>query len=581
MAAIAGALGGLATAGYGTNAHMSLVARVVLLIALALLPGFTAQIYTEYRLRQAREQEALDTAQRLATQAGATYGRLVDGARQLLSTLALLPAIQTADQPQCNTLLADLQQQFPDFDRLGVLDDLGRPRCFSGAMDDRSDASLPFFRRAVANGSFSLGLHPTPGGVPDILQFGYPVYNAEQSFVGVVFAEIDLRHLAGYLHNGQNLPPQSALGVMDTSGTVLMRVPDDPSFVGTRIGAEDIGRMNAVPVGTLTARGVDGRMRIFGYVPLQLSPGERLILGVGLDRAAAFEEYRHASRAALLLIGISALVALVVAWALARWFLLAPIRRLVGASERWGRGDYAYRLPLREQRTELGRLGHSLNHMAGACQDLLRRKELLFKEINHRIFNSLQVLSSAISLQRTRLTTTEARDNSERIRQRVVSTGLILRRIYGADQLEEVQLAPFLTDLSGDLTRVLMPAHLHDRLKVSTVEAVVPIDWIVPLSSIVVELVLTIARRLRADSDKRLVQLALEANPDMTLRLVISGAGEFTEAIVADDGSLRSEIVRLLLDQLGGTLETQRGADWIRFTMHLPRPPRAQPRPDL
>lgn len=559
---------------------MSLVARVVLLIALALLPGFTVQIYTEYRLRQAREQEVLDAALRLATQAGATYSRLVDGARQLLATLALLPAIQPGHESECNRLLADLQQQFPDFVRIGVVDDIGRFRCGSDVRETRSDASLSYFRRAAANNEFAIGLRPAPNGVADMLQFGYPIYVA-QNFTGIVFAEISMRALANYLHNGQHLPTGAALEVTDTAGTVLMRLPDDPNFVGAKLASTDLTRMNAVPVGTQSTRGVDGRMRIFGYVPLQLSPAERLILSVGVDRASAFAEYRKASRSALLLIAIGAVLALIVAWALGWWFLLVPIRRLMSAAARWGSGDYTYRLQLRDQRSELGRLGFSLNHMAGTCQDLLRRKDLLFKEINHRVFNSLQVLSSAISLQRTRLASTEARDNSDRIRQRVVSTGLILRRIYAADQLEEVQLARFLNELCGDLTRVLLPPHMKDRLKITATDAVVPIDWIVPLSSIVVELILSIASRLRADSDRRLIGLRLETNPDMTLRLIFSGTGEFTEEIHAEDGSLRAEIVRLLLDQLGGSLESQRGADWVQFTMHLPRPPRAQKRPDL
>jgi two-component sensor histidine kinase len=274
-------------------------------------------------------------------------------------------------------------------------------------------------------------------------------------------------------------------------------------------------------------------------------------------------------------------VALLVAGAAARWFLLRPMRQLLAAAERWSGGEYTYRVTLRESRSELARLGLSLNTMAGTCQDLLRRKDLLFKEINHRIFNSLQVLSSAISLQRGRLATAEAREHSDRVRQRVMSTGLILRRIYAADQLEEVQFDRFLRDLCNDVARVLVPPHMKDRLRISAADTVVPIDWIVPLSSVVVELVLTMARRLRSDSDRRLIDVNLEVNADMTLRLAVTGTGDFAEEVHAEDGSLRSEIVRLLMDQLGGTLETQRGADWVRFILHLPRPPRPVSRPDL
>jgi two-component sensor histidine kinase len=558
---------------------MTLVARVVLLIALALLPGLSVQLYTEYRLREAREQEVLDTALRLATQAAATYGRLADGARQLLATLALVPAVQSGDEATCNKLLADLHQQFPDFERLGVVDLTGRRRCGSDAAA-RDDANLPYFRRAVATRDFASALRPVPGGIADTLQFGSPVY-AAGNFAGLVFVEMSLRRLANYLRHSQPLPPGAALALIDQHANVLLRLPDDPAFVGTKVAAGDVARMNARPVGAMSGRGVDGRARIFGHIPLQLAGDERILLSVGLDREAAFAEYRDASRSALLLIAISSILALLVAGAAARWFLLVPIRQLLAAAERWGSGEYTYRVTLRGGRSELGRLGLSLNTMAGTCQDLLRRKDLLFKEINHRIFNSLQVLSSAISLQRNRLATTEAREHSDRVRQRVMSTGLILRRIYAADQLDEVQFDSFLRDLCNDVARVLVPPHMKDRLRITAVDTVVPIDWIVPLSSVVVELVLTMARRLRSDSDRRLIDLNLEVNADMTLRLAVSGTGDFAEEVHAEDGSLRSEIVRLLMDQLGGTLETQRGPDWVRFILHLPRPPRPVSRPDL
>jgi two-component sensor histidine kinase len=558
---------------------MSFVARVVLLIALALLPGLSVQLYTEYRLRETREQEVLDTALRLGTQAGATFGRLADGARLLLATLALVPAVQGSDEATCNQLLADLHQQFPDYDRIGVVDTTGRRRCASDTAA-RDDANLPYFRRAVATRDFASALRAVPGGVADTLQFGYPLYTAGE-FSGLVFAEMSLRRLANLLRHSQPLPPGATLQLIDQTGTTLLRLPDDPAFVGTRIAAGDLARMSARPVGAFSGRGADGRERIFGHVPMQLVGDERVLLSVGLDYEAAFAEYRNASRSALLLIAIGSCVALIIAGAAARWFLVRPIRRLMAAAERWGHGDYTYRLALQESRSELGRLGFSLNQMAGTCQDLLRRKDLLFKEINHRIFNSLQVLSSAISLQRGRLATQEAREHSDRIRQRVMSTGLILRRIYAADQMEEVQFDRFLHHLSNDLARVLVPPHMKDRLRIAAVSTVVPIDWIVPLASVVVELVLSIARRLRADSDRRLIDVSLEANTDMSLRLAVSGSGDFAEEVHAEDGSLRSEIVRLLMDQLGGTLETQRGADWIRFTLHLPRPPRPASRPDL
>jgi PAS domain S-box-containing protein len=94
-------------------------------------------------------------------------------------------------------------------------------------------------------------------------------------------------------------------------------------------------------------------------------------VAVGLAEDWAFAGRREATVHALILLGLSALVACLAAWLGGRWFISRPIASLLTAAGRWRGGDLSARVGLAEGGSELGQLGAAFDSMAAELDDNL------------------------------------------------------------------------------------------------------------------------------------------------------------------------------------------------------------------
>jgi hypothetical protein len=76
---------------------VSLLSRLFVLVAVALLPAIAVQTYNEIELRRSRQVEVQDQALGLARLAAAEQQQMVQGIRQVLIALSELPAIKVKD----------------------------------------------------------------------------------------------------------------------------------------------------------------------------------------------------------------------------------------------------------------------------------------------------------------------------------------------------------------------------------------------------------------------------------------------------------------------------------------------------
>ena len=94
---------------------MALLSRLLVLVALALLPAITTQVYNEFDLRRTRQIEVQRQANNLADLAAAEQRQIVQGIHQALIALSELPAIKAKDAGECNVYLAKIKQRYPGF----------------------------------------------------------------------------------------------------------------------------------------------------------------------------------------------------------------------------------------------------------------------------------------------------------------------------------------------------------------------------------------------------------------------------------------------------------------------------------
>ena len=117
---------------------MTLTVRLLLLVALAVLPTLLVGAYNEYALRQSREVEIKAEGLRLADQSRRELQQIIEGVQRLAATLAQIPTIQeaaagTAAPQACADLLARLRREYPGQVEIGVANREGQARAMSSS----------------------------------------------------------------------------------------------------------------------------------------------------------------------------------------------------------------------------------------------------------------------------------------------------------------------------------------------------------------------------------------------------------------------------------------------------------------
>lgn len=342
---------------------MTLLSRLFLLVAVALLPAIAIQMYNEFDLRRARQVEVQNQALSLARLAAAEQQQIVEGIRQVLIAMSEVPSIKTRDSQACDAYLAAIQQRFPAFIRFLVSDLNGRSFCNTNS-DHRpiNIAARRYFANILKTGAFTVGEFST-GLATDrkIVQFALPFYGDDGRMGGVIVAGLGLDWLADYIAR-KGVPEGAALAITDRNGTYLARYPHNDRFVGTRMPGEKYRKMDER--GAVDILTVDGVERIEGYSALGADSGG-LVVSFGLDKARAFTEIQHRTQRGIFLIALSTSLVLVLTWLGARRFIHRPLGQLVDAANQWRLGEYARRVDIRDK-SEIAGVADAFNSMADA-----------------------------------------------------------------------------------------------------------------------------------------------------------------------------------------------------------------------
>jgi two-component sensor histidine kinase len=118
----------------------------------------------------------------------------------------------------------------------------------------------------------------------------------------------------------------------------------------------------------------------------------------------------------------------------------------------------------------------------------------LLKEVNHRVKNSLQIVSSILHLQVPHTQSTEAADALRSAAAWVLAIAAVHERLYTGVDASVVRLDIFLSDLCGEIGRAY--GRDPDGIKTDVQPVDVPTDMAIPLALIVNELVTHVVKHV-------------------------------------------------------------------------------------
>lgn len=216
---------------------------------------------------------------------------------------------------------------------------------------------------------------------------------------------------------------------------------------------------------------------------------------------------------------------------------------------------------------ELRRLNHQLRRALGEQDKLIAHKDLLMREVHHRVQNSLQIVNSMLYLQERDSGNDEVRAQFELARQRLTAVGLVHRRLWRSDKVGDVRLDTFMAELVEELTAIWDPSW-REAITQELAPITLSTDKGILLGLIVTEL-LTNAVKYAYGGTPGPILVEATRGDDGRMHLIVADRGSGVAA-AEPTHSFGSRLVQTLVQQLAGTLEHTDNQPGLRVVLSFP-----------
>lgn len=186
----------------------------------------------------------------------------------------------------------------------------------------------------------------------------------------------------------------------------------------------------------------------------------------------------------------------------------------------------------------------------------LDEKEILIREIHHRVKNNLQFISSLLGLQSEHVSDDKALGALQEGQDRVQSMALIHQNLYQEENLTGVEVKEYFVKLIRNLfdSYNIRQGAIDLKLDISPLN--LDVDTVIPIGLIVNELISNSLKYAFQSGNKGIISVSLkEANSQLILRVADNGNGIPDSAIDTLGDSFGYRLIHVLRDQLHATLE--------------------------
>ncbi len=190
----------------------------------------------------------------------------------------------------------------------------------------------------------------------------------------------------------------------------------------------------------------------------------------------------------------------------------------------------------------------------------LEEKEVLLKEVHHRVKNNLQVVSSLLYLQSEKLVDDSGRSMLRESQNRVKSMALVHERLYQSEDLARINFADYIRNLGAHLFHSYGLDPTKVKMNISVEDIHLSIETAIPCGLVINELVSNALKHAFPEEGEGEISLSLIRDEDNQLTLSISddGIGIPEEVDIKETDSMGLHLVNTLIRQLDATLTIDR-----------------------
>ncbi|PCJ27679.1 MAG: hypothetical protein COA97_03415 [Flavobacteriales bacterium] len=206
---------------------------------------------------------------------------------------------------------------------------------------------------------------------------------------------------------------------------------------------------------------------------------------------------------------------------------------------------------------------------SGICRDItgikkteeklknsIKEKEVLLKEVHHRVKNNLQVVSSILNLQSSYVKDKKTLNILRESQDRIKSMAFIHESLYQTSDFSKINFSEYIASLSKNLVHSYGVYDELVELDLSVGSVFLDLDLSIPCGLIINELVSNSLKHAFGNNKKGLIKIELfEKNENVILKVGDNGLGLSNEINYKETDSLGLQLVMTLVEQINGKID--------------------------
>ena len=566
-----------------SSKYPSIRGALLLAVCTAILPPSAIIVFSGIEHGRYLADHVHSQVERQALAFAAIQTRITASTRQLLQTLSALPAFKADDRPLMTEILKSVHQNNPEYINLAAVDARGIVTA-SSLLPPGTDLSFrPHVRRVLSERRFVAGDYFL-NRVDSAPSFAFmtPIFNDAGELSGGISATLVLTSF-DHLFDHLKLPEDSFLGLVDSKGTRLYFYPPRPTnLLGQPIKQSVWEKLRFGDESqTFVDSGSDGLKRLYGFRSLSLEAGGDPYIYVvyAVPSAALLAESWEALVRNILLMLAATILSLIFAAFLAQKLFGARFALIMAATTRLREGDLGARANLGNDSSDLGQIGVALDSMAESLElrdaekeevarslaASLTQKNILLKEIHHRVKNNLQMVLSLVRLQEdVPCDIVEFRKNIE---SRISAMAVAHEMLYEAGDVGVVDLGAYterLIELIASTWKVSVELSVqYDRIRCN-------LDTAIPFGLVLHELTINAFKHaFKVTGSGRFSVSVRNSAGEIVLEVADDGPGLPVDFSIVASPGLGLRLALALSLQLAGTFSWSTGCGQ-RFSLRFP-----------
>ncbi len=555
--------------------------RTALLVTtlVALLPALVIIVVTGIEYGRHREQILLDEVHRHVEAIAGVHAESTTSIKRMLETVATLPVIRAEDYDERRKVLQDLLDRDPTLINIAYTDRDGIVEVSSGLPPGIDLSDRRHVQGAIRTGTFAPGeyvlarLDGRPG-----FPYAFPILDDQGVAEGVLTAVVDLGAYVE-LFSRLDLEQGTLLVLTDHQGIQLLSssAGESPSS-GTPLNPET---WDAISVGedfgTVIATCADGVERYHVYRRIISANGDDpyLYIIVGYPVHLATGAARAILLRNVLFMTAVLVLAVVVAIGLGNYVFAHRVHQLAHTALRVSHGQFEARTGIPGGRSEVALLAAAIDGMADRLQtwnlerqreaerlsQTVTEKDVLLREVHHRVKNNMQLILSIVNLQRR--SGNDLVEFCGDLEARISAMVTVHETLYRSQEMGRIDARELLTRLAESETTVVSGSGISPRINIDVHPVALRLDKAIPLAMITGELITNSCKyAAKPDGTVEIVLRLEQRDGTVTLSVRDSGPGispSVSSGVATGPGTgLGLVLVEALTRQLGGELFVDR-----------------------